>query len=342
MMYNFAEYVRAKRAIRIVLILLGLFLLSAIVLRVVAAAHGGSIDEWSSSLEQSPTAHVTRTTLPDGSKRIVVDDPQRKTHAVIVERPGVIEMDVTEPKSQAGNHDAISLGNVSIRVTTRHELSHTIVRYNRDVPKSDLGILFLFTIPMGMIVASLLGGTLSKENDGHLELAWTKPVSREAYALYAAGIDAAAIVLSQLLTIAATLAAAMLFLVPRFSYGSAMWIEIVMALAGPIAWYACVTAFSASLKRGPGVVIGLGWVAAFIVPGIAQGLQSVAQVNAIGAWFYAIFKGLSYIDPIAYLSVNNGSFGNFLLRPAGSAAALCILCIVYIAVALVQWRRVEA
>ncbi len=344
MMYYFAEYARAKRAVRIAAILLGIFLLCAIIVRIVAATHHhGSIQNWPVELQHSPTAHVTRTTLADGSTHIVVNDPPRRTHAEIFQRPsGRVDMDVTEPKSASGSHEDFSFGSVSIHETTRGPLDRTIIHYNPSVPAFDLGICFFITILMGLIVASLLGGALSKDNDGHLEVAWTKPVSREHYAVAAAVVDAVAILFSQLLTFAVMLIATLLFFVPRFSYGSDLGWTIVLSLALPIAWYACITAASASLKRGPGIVVGLGWLVALLVPGIADALHSLAAVNGVAAWFYAIFRALSYIDPLAYLSHSSGGRSNALLPIAGCAGVLCALSVAYVALAVAQWRRVEA
>jgi hypothetical protein len=193
---------------------------------------------------------------------------------------------------------------------------------------------------MGLLVASILGGALAKENDGHLELAWTKPVSRERYALSSVAVDAIAIIVSQLLTIAVSLAATLMFLVPRFSYGPNLAWAILLAFAGPIAWYALITAASASLKRGPGMVIGLGWVAAVLIPGIAGALQGAANVNSIAAWFYAIFHALSYIDPISNFSFHKDQT---TMMPLPAAVGVLLALIAgYVALAVAQWRRVEA
>lgn len=88
--------------------------------------------------------------------------------------------------------------------------------------------------------------------------------------------------------------------------------------------------------------MSIGWVVALLVPGLAQALGGAAQVNPIAAWFYAIFHGLSYLDPIAYLQLNHGRAGLFALSIAASAGVLCALFIGYLALAVAQWRRVEA
>lgn len=338
-MYYFVEFLRAKRALFIALILLGLVFLAAVILRV--SVHTG---HWDADLQSSPTAHVTKTQLGDGSTRIVVDDAARQTHAVIVRHPdGAFDMDVIEPKNGSNaSHHHMDFVTGSTNMSTRDEgnTTHTVIHYRHDMPNYDLGILFMATIPMGLIVASILGGLLAKENDGHLELAWTKPVSRERYALAGMTVDALAIAVAQLLTIAVTLAASLMFFVPRFSYGATAGWEIVLAFAAPIAWYALITAASASLRRGPGMVIGLGWVLAILIPSIGGALQNAAQMNAIAAWFYAIFRGLSYIDPIAYLAMHN-NHPTLMSFPA-SAGVLCALVAGYVALAVAQWRRVEA
>lgn len=338
MQYFYVEYARAKRAIFIALVLLGLLLLATIILRF--SVHDG---HWAADLQHSPTAHVTQTSLSDGSTRIVVDDAARQTHAVIVKHAsGSVDMDVVEPRSGRKHHAEFVMGSSSVNSSVEGNTLHTRVHYVPESPIYKLDILFLATIPMGLIVASILGGALAKENDGHLELAWTKPISRERYAVASFAIDSAAIVLSQLLTIAVTLLATLMFFVPRFGWESNMGWFIFVALAGPLSWYAVVTAGSASLRRGPGLVIGLGWVAALLIPGLAQALAGAAQVNPIAAWFYAIFHGLSYLDPIAYLELNHGRAGILSLSTAGCAGVLCALIAGYLALAVAQWRRVEA
>jgi hypothetical protein len=335
MNYWFVEYARAVRALRIAAILLGIFLAITIILRL--SVHDG---HWEARLEGSPTAHVSRTNLPNGSQRVVVDDPQQQTHAVIVKHPGgAYDMDVTEPRGH--HHAEFIMGNSSmVSVNVKGNRTHTRLHYVPETPTFDLGILFLVTILMGLIVASILAGPLAKENDGHLEIAWTKPVSRERYALESIAVDAIAIVLAQLLTIFVALLATLMFFVPRFAYGPNMGWEIVFAIAAPIVWYALLTAASASLKRGPGMVVGLGWVAALLVPGLAGALQGAATINVIAAWFYAIFHALAYIDPLSYLAFNKNQ-PVFMPFP-NSVGMFCILIAVYVALAVAQWRRVEA
>lgn len=336
MQYFFIELQRAKRAIIIASILVALFLVTTIIIRL--SVHTG---HWQTDLQNSPTAHVTRTQLADGSTRIVVDDTARQTHAVIVTHPGgSIDMDVAEPKTDARHPENFDIGSMNMNSEVRGNVRHTTVHWTQETPTYQLGVLFLFTIPMGLIVASLLGGALAKENDGHLELAWTKPVTREKYAVASLVVDAGAIIISQVLCVAVTLLATLMFFVPRFGWPATTGWHLLTAFAGPIAWYALITAASASIKRGPGAVIGLGWVAALIIPGVAQALHGVAQYNGIAASFYAIFHALSYLDPLSYFSFHNDTT-TFMPLQAG-AGVLCALILGYSILAVAQWRRVEA
>jgi hypothetical protein len=341
-MYYFVEYLRAKAAMRIALILLGLVFLAAILLRV--SVHGPNAADWAASLEHSPTAHVTTTHLSDGSTRVVVDDPQKHTHAVIVQRGSKLHMEIREPSTSGTPHDSVNIGNVSVNEDVHSGISHVTVDSHSGLD-FDLGLLFLGSIVMGLIVSTMVAGPLAKENDGHLEIAWTKPISREAYALAAIAVDIGAIVCSQLLAIGVVLLATLLFIIPTFSYGPHVVWNIIVALLGPIAWYAFLTAASASLKRGPGLVIGLGWLFATIVPGLAAALSNAVRFNVIAALFYTIFHTLSYLDPMAYMSFHNSdsTIGTGIGLPiTATAFALAALSIGYIALSVLQWRRVEA
>jgi len=342
-MYYYAEYLRAKGALRIALILLGIFLLVGIIFRI--AVHGPTVNQWVSNLENSPTAHVTRTQLPDGSTRIVIEDPQKQTYAVVTQSGQRIHMDIREPaSSRHARRDVVSMGSMNMNEDVHNGVAHTVIEYSGGFAY-DLGLLFLVTIPMGLLVSTILAGPLAKENDGHLELAWTKPVSREQYALACFAADIPAIIISQLLCIAVTLIATFMFVVPRFSYGPHVGWNILVALLAPIAWYALLTAASASFKRGPGLVIGLGWMFAIIVPSVAGGLSEAAKYNTIAAVFYAIFHTLAYLDPISYLEFRNreSTIGTGFGLPIQSVvAALAALSIGYITLSVLQWRRVEA
>ncbi len=182
---------------------------------------------------------------------------------------------------------------------------------------------------------------LAKENEGHLELAWTKPFSRELYAAGAMAVDIAAIVISQVAGVAVALLLTLMFFVPNIT-DAGDWTGIALAFLGSIGWYAMLTGLSASLKRGLGMVVGLGWVVAFIVPQIAR--ATVFAHGTIWHTVHVIFQVISYADPLAYLVFTNRGWQMYSLVPTAELAvlSLALLSIAYLAAALAQWRRLEA
>ncbi|MFN2448255.1 MAG: hypothetical protein ABR508_00475 [Candidatus Baltobacteraceae bacterium] len=341
----YVEMLRVRRTLLIVGIVLAVLLVTAIVLRL--SLHGSNVRTWPNELSGSPTARVTRTALGAGVTRIVVDDPARKTRAVIVEHPnGALEMNVTEPASRArDNH--LSMGSMDENETTfaGGTMRRTQLRYRDSIPAFDIGLLLLVAMPIALMAATMLGGALAKENDGHLELAWTKPVSRETYAVSTFAVDCAGVVAAQLLTVAVLLAACLLFFVPKLTVSASTAMEIAVALLGPLAWCAVITAASASLKRGPGLVCGLGWLVALIIPGTAHAISALGRYNSVAAAIHTILTTLSYLDPVAYLSfrvtgaVVQAGLG---LTLSVTAAALAALVLGYLAISVLQWRRAEA
>jgi len=344
---QYVEFLRAKRALFIIAIVIGVIVAIAVAMRLYSL-NGGTPGSWIDRIQYSPTAHVTKAQLPDGSERVVVDDPAKRTHAVIVRKGRSFVMDLTEPSGARTEHGTVSMGNFSVSSRVKNGVSHTVVSYQ---PLSfPLGWLFLFSLPIGLLAASLLGGPLAKENGGHLELAWTKPVSRDRYALSAIGIDSAAIAISQLAGIVGMLLCMVMFTVPKVVLTPPSGLQILLAFLGPFAWYAMLTGISASLRR-VGLVVGLSWLFAPNILGVAQATahSELAPIRLI----HAIAQGVAYLDPIAYLSahtnfidvmpVGTSSSGNGVFTSLGPiVGVLFVLSLLYIAAAVVQWRRVEA
>ena len=340
-MSYYVEYLRALRALRTVAVLLGLLLVGALIARF-SWGKPNAAENSLYVMEHSATAHVTRTKLPGGRTRTVIDDRKQQLHTV-VERRGDTVTSVESTRIGAS------------RVTTISGDREKRPSKGGDAPKAgsdtvgvsfstaffDIGSLFAMTIPMGLLAATLLAGPLAKENNGHLELAWTKPVSRERYALSAVLVDVAAVVVAQVATTVTLLLAALFWDTPRLSFEPLDVGRVAFSLMGPIAWYACLTAFSASLKRGPGAVLGIGWVAAVACPAIAAMTHEAS--TPVGRSVYAVFNAVSYVDPIMFTWFR---LSDVMLDPTRAIVmalvALTTLAILYLALAVVQWRRVEA
>jgi hypothetical protein len=346
-MYYYSEVLRGMRALRVVAIILGIILAIAIIFRIWALSEHDPFSAVS-GLQASPTAHVTTKTLADGTIETTINDPFKHIHAVIDRRGHAFHMDMNLPTTDPlSKQRFFSIGNSSVDRTHRGSMSRVVITTSDAGDNIGLGILFAISCVIGLVTATMLGGVLAKENDGHLELAWTKPVARERLAMASMAVDVVTIIVSQLAMVVLTLIVCTMFIGWPSIYTNSMTPSVIaLALIGPIAWYACLTAFSASLKRGLGMVVGLGWLAAIVTPAIAGG--TAFSNSDIGRSIHAIFQTLSYIDPIAYVSFH-GSLGSNGLQfhtaigtIGTSVLLLLVLTIVYLALAVLQWRRVEA
>ena len=345
-MYYYAEVLRGMRALRVVGIILGVFLVIAIIFRLWAFAEH-SPNFWASHLQTSATARVTSKTLADGTVQTTVVDSVERVHAVIDRRGGYLHIDATVPSDRKMG-GSFTMGDSNATIDKKTGMKHIVITEDMGNANIPVGVLFAIASVIALITATMLGGVLAKENDGHLELAWTKPVSRERLALASIATDIVTILASQAAAIVVILIICAMFVWPKFYSNSMTPLFVTIALLGPVAWYACLTAFSASLKRGLGMVCGLGWLAALVVPAVAQ--ASSHSQSDLGRSIHVIFQSIAYIDPIAYLSFH-GSFssdnGGIAFQTAGgtlgfSAIMLAVLAIVYVALAVLQWRRVEA
>jgi len=345
-MFYYAEYLRGMRALRVIAIILGIMLAIAIVLRLWAFSDH-SPQSLAASLQSSPTAHVTTKTLPDGTVETTVNDPVQRVRAVIDRHGRSFRLDATMPSSMwPRNHVHISMGSSDIHRDQKTGVTHLVVSNDAEA-NIPVAALFAIAEAFALITATMLGGALAKENDGHLEIAWTKPVTRDRLALAMIGVDMAAILVSQLAAVVLILLVCAMFIMPTFHTDAMTLPAIVLTLLGPLAWYACLTAFSASLKRGLGMVVGLGWLAALAIPAIEQATAYLS--SDIGIAIHGAFKALTYIDPIQYVHISfHGSAGaagmqSMSTGPLGtSVVLLLILTVVYAGAAVLQWRRVEA
>lgn len=327
----YVELLRSLRALRIVGILLGLLVIGTVIFRLTFVS-GVLPEELISNMRNSPTAHVTETALPDGGSRIVIDDRPKKLHAVVERHGNSYSFQETEPTIV-----------ISVDAATHRQKQQTLITTNAFVlgPRYELGELFAMALPMSLIVLTLLAGPLAKESDGHLELAWTKPVSRERYALTALLIDAVTIVLAQVTTAIVIVLATAIWGFPYLSADRDAAAHVGLALLFPLAMYACLTAASAWLKRGPGTAIGVGWVVALVVPATAR-MTAEAHVP-LWAAVHGLFSALSYADPVAYFwFLDAQSVAPAARSTVTALTSAAVLAVVYSAAAVLQWRRVEA
>jgi hypothetical protein len=187
-----------------------------------------------------------------------------------------------------------------------------------------------------------LAAPFAREIDGHLELALTKPISRVRYAIGNIGVDAVGIVAASLMTVVAFYICQLLFETPRLDFSGINARAVVMGVALPLAWYALLCAATTWLRRSYGAVVGFAWPVAILL-GVLAALE---PSNAVALFVHDVAWTLSRLDPLTYVSFasphTHGGFSysgsNFGLR----LAIVWTMFVVYGALAIWQWQRVEA
>ncbi len=345
----YVEYLRALRALRVVAILLGILLALVVVMRLwLAAVHAESPDAWVTQMAQSSTAVVRTQRLSDGTVKTTIDDKAQRTHADIYDRGYAGKrLVITAPSSQLDMHfkHPLMIGSLHVVKSDANGMTTVVVDTNGG---ENIGDLFIVSLPFALIVATILGGALAKENDGHLEIAWTRPVSRAVYAVTAMSVDIAALAATEVLAVVVFVIAQAFFQMPRYGITTQGFQALLVALLVPAAWYALVTACSASFKRGLGAVIGLLWPAAILLPvfaAVRYGDSMTARTVS------GLLRAVDTLNPLIYLpgmgpdGVTNGLSGLGLLGTSSLWASILVLIALtaaYSAAAIVQWWGVEA
>ncbi len=200
-----------------------------------------------------------------------------------------------------------------------------------DRPYIGVSMLLAFAATLVGGFATVLGLNLAAENDGHLELAWTKPVGREGYALGVFAVDIAAIALSILFT--ALCAAVVVDVYAGYQIvaadGGVPLLETLAFCGLPLLVYAWVTALSASLKRNRGTVAGIFWPLMIAL----AALQSL-PIPAV----HAVASTLNLLNPLA---IYTPSGGRALAPTLWTFAWGWLIAALLLTAALFQWRRLE-
>jgi hypothetical protein len=182
-------------------------------------------------------------------------------------------------------------------------------------------------------LATAMGLTFAAENDGHLEFAWTRPVTRERYALGILAVDVAsmlvAFVLSIAIVILGLLACGGIELLTQSHVAPSDFGSELLALGLPLLMYAWIAALSASLRRGRAFVV-LIWPAMFV-------LAIAAAQTAADSPFKPVLMALNrYLNPLEIFSGNGHD-----LTVSWTAYGLAFAAVL-MALAIGQWRRLEA
>lgn len=348
----YVEWLRVRNALRCVAICFAILFVLIALVRIGMGSYAMQQYGWVDREMTKPGVHVTKQRLADGSTSITIDDPKNGDHIVVVDRGWMgREITISGRDITADRNVHVQVGSVAVRA--HPELSGdrgASVQINTDEPVPAMILLAIASF-VGLIVATMLGAPLAKENTNHLEIAWTKPIGRWALAMGTFGVDIAGIVGAMLLACLFAIAATALFEMPRIGIDSQTTGTALLCILSPIAWYALLTAATASMRRAYGPVLGLAWFAALVAPALAAlSRTDVTMLRIVGYGFGV----LTLLDPVAYLHFSQSSasgnaepvagyvFGLLSAPAIVRALVLFILALAYSAIALLQWRRLEA
>jgi ABC-type transport system involved in multi-copper enzyme maturation permease subunit len=340
---TYVEWLRVSKTLKRTAITLGIIVLVAVAARIWLSA-SGPVDAVSyvAALQRDPASHVTTSTLPDGSHQTTVDNVAKGVHIVAIDMGNGHEIFHIRRSKENGQHLYAIVGNVEEHTHDRNGGVETTIETNgSEVENSaiEFGIAGFIALIAGMI----LGGCFSRENDGHLEIAMTKPISRTTLAVQTMLVDCVGIVAVWVLGVIATYAIHLLFLGPHFAITARDCLLAAVVILGAIAWYALLCCSTASMKRNYGVVLGTAWILGQLIPVLAQ-LSDDSP--AIFLLLRTAARPLAWIDPFNYarISIVPQSTSHMLhtLPYQVDIPVLVALTLVYAACAIVQWRRVEA
>lgn len=189
------------------------------------------------------------------------------------------------------------------------------------------------------IVATILACGLSRENSGHLALAWTKPASRDRLAGLMFLVDLGAIYVAFALGVGFGFALLGIFGLTGYVHTDSATTDFVLrSLLAPLAWYGVTRAATASMRAGVGWIAATIWIGGSIVVGLDQS-------HILGGVFGFIVSALDKINPMYYFQLSFDDQGHnktMVQSMAAGIAGLSALAVVGYAAALAQWRRLEA
>ncbi len=336
---NYAEWLRIRNLLKVVGIVLAILVLLGIVLRISVSRYL-SPDAWVMHMADA-NSKVTNTVLPDGTKRMVIDNPTERTHAVIDDHGYAGKhIVVTEPTKRAHEQRTnVSVGSIHVSDSRQGAVTTTVIDTNGSVP---MLYYMLLADVVALIVGTILAAPLAREIDGHLEIALTKPVSRVRYALGAIGVDAVGIIAASIMTVVAFYLCQLLFESARLDFSGVNTRAIAMGIACPLAWYALLCALTTWLHRS-WVAVLAGAIPVAIVVGL---LTLVQPVNTIALFVHDVAWVISRLNPLSYVqlatTMDHGTV-QYANNHFGLRLSLeVVFFVVYAAIAVWQWQRVEA
>jgi hypothetical protein len=212
----------------------------------------------------------------------------------------------------------------------------------------DMAVLFAFPLGTALIFATIIGGTLSRENETP-EMIRTKPFSLELIAASYLLTGLAAIL------VAFVIACVLVYLVGldlalavgvgpvplHFTEQSAVLLALGLGVA--FMWYALVQAVAAGLKGRGGTVVGLSW-ATFTI------LVALSHATFLPPAVHDLIMLLNVLNPLAYMnSLTTHGDATSVLKPNSifaldawvRAGIVWAIALIASGVAIFNWKRLE-
>ncbi len=341
---TYVEWLRVRTAFKWTAIVLGVLVLIEIVLRLVMLTAGRSDAlAFVHGMETDPGSHVVTTTLPDGTRRTTVDNAKGNVH-IVIDDSGYRGKHITivSPHDQSEGPKTVTMGSLNVHMSP--DGRNTVTTIDTDRPETFF-LYAAFATFISLIVATVLGAPFARENDGHLEIALTKPIGRVQLALKIVGVDLAGLLAVWVMAVIFLIVSHSIFQKPQFIFAPSDAMAIVLGLLGVAAWYAILCAATASMRRAFGLVLGLAWPVSTVIVLLAKvhlGGSLVAQAIHWVATPLALINPFYYLHFGPPLTVDGRPAGSLAVMPQYEMPALAILAVVYLALAVLQWRRVEA
>lgn len=335
---NYVEWLRVRNALRIYAIVLGVLIVIALIVRVSLTSQLNHEQFLIDRVSKEPGTTITHSVV-GGLNRTTIVSPSDSTTITIDEKPdGGRVIHIVQPSS---SHKSTTQAGAVGPISGNDSVSNGVETITVDTNAPVNVVIFLALASFaGLLFATILGAPFACEN-GHLEIAMLKPVTRIRYALGVIGVDFAGIVLAGTLTVVVAVICQAMFEVPHFDFSKIVDPITLLLIVLPFSWYATLNAATASLKRGAGAVVGFAWPIAFVLIALSQ---IPLGDSIVGQTFHTIFWSVSRIIPLTYLA---GSHQGTSMTAEGwsyTARTLAVsgLMLIYGALAIAQWRRVEA
>lgn len=338
---NYVEWLRVRNCLRITFIILGSLVALALILRISFARYQ-SPEALIAHVSTEPGTTERHVTLPDGTKRLILDDPADRTH-IVVDDHGTAgrHIVITEPTSQEHEHSHVDIGSMSVHESRHGSMTTTTIDTTGAVP---MLVLMGLADVVALIVATILAAPFARDMDGHLEVALTKPISRGRYAIGTIGADVAGILAVLLVSVIAFYICGLFFGVAKIDFSGASARAVPMGVAMSLAWYALLCAATSWIGRGYAAVLGFAWPVVLVVNGLAK----VPPVNGLAAFVHYVAFVLAQLNPLWHaawtgVNVDHGTAASPPDATFGLRLAINVLLFaVYAALAVWRWQRVEA